>query len=437
MKKIIAFVLTAILLASCNYEIKEKTYKPIVLDDHKILNDSTFKAIENYKYPAGFLYIIRVVDSADVTQIATVADKAYRNDKKKEPDGFGVYNRKVYVFVSKNPSLVQLRIEYDVRSGANKKGVTAGADYIAIQNIARKGNIDKSTLMMIEHAIKTIPEYWGTSNEKNAQYEKFHISGELKYWFSSKLERPRLNPDSFYSKYILCPILQLQLWLNNIWIGYLVFFLLVYLGIIVINAILFNLIFKNEDSMRTSIRKLKVSSLILIIAMVPAINSFAILTGARLETRLKLELMQLDGLNYFVFPDNYHAFNTAWWVAIIFIAVFYIRLLLKSYCTNSLDSCKEKINSPEFEVIKKASPLQAWVYKFRLKAITHDELLNDDDKDFYEFADEYKTFFWYAFILGLLLWMFIPKSVTWVLIFATIASIIIKLVELIFRKKEN
>lgn len=378
--RIVIFIISVILLASCTNkydESKDKTYKPIVLDDHKILNDSTVRAIENYNYPPGFLYIVRVVDTVEVARVAAIADKQYRKDKEMKPDGFGIYNRRVYVFVSKNPSLVQLRIEYDVRSGANKKGVTAGADYMAIQNIARKGNIDKSTLAMIEHAIKTIPEYWGTHSRKNNIYERYHLLSENKYWLSTKLEMPKLSTNSVYCKYILRPIIQLQLWVSNILIGFMVYFLLVCLGVFIINALLFNLIFAKRYNTEKSTKKLIVSILALFIAMVPAINSFAILTSARTESLVKLELMQLNGLDSFEFTGFFHAFNTTWLVAFFIIIITLIAL----------------------------------------------------STDKYEKPDTVS-------VILILLCFAIPNSIIWMLIFATTAYLIIKLVEFLVMKKE-
>ncbi|GEM_PF-4511729 len=427
--------LMVLLFASCNHQTREKVYKPLILVETKILSDSVVKAIENFKYPAGFLYIIRTVDLADTDCIAAVADKNYRIDKKKKPDGFGIYNRRVYVFVSKNPSLVQLRIEYDVRSGANLKGVTAGNNYLAVQTIARNGDIDKSTLKMIEHAVNTIPTYWGSFTPENTFYERFHITSELSYFVSSKLEMPRLSTNSIYSKYILRSIIQIQIWLNNIWLGYVVFFVLVYLFIMAINAVLFNLVFKNEYSMRTSTKKLIVSNLILIITMIPAINSFAMLTSIRSESIIKLELMQIDGFDHSLLPINYQEFNTAWWLAIIFMAVFYIRLLVKKYYSGSLDTCKAEMTGEKYATFKKANPIKARLLQFRMKAITHDELLDSDKKNVYEVADEYKEYLTYAIVFGIILWWIVPKSVSWVLIFATAASVIVRFVSLLFSRK--
>ncbi len=376
--RIILLLISVILLVSCGEKFDEETYKPIVLDDHKILNDSTVKAIENYNYPKGFLYIVRVVDTVEVARVAAIADKQYRKDKEMKPDGFGFYNRRVYVFVSKNPSLVQLRIEYGVRSGANKKGVTAGADYMAIQNIARKGNIDKSTLAMIEHAIKTIPEYWGINSRKNSIYEKYHLLSENKYWLSTKLEIPRLSTNSVYCKYILRPIIQLQLWVSNILIGFMVYFLLVCLGVFIINALLFDLIFAKRYNTEKSTKKLIVGMLLLLITLIPAINSFSILTSARVETLVKLELMQLNGLDSFVAPGFFHTFNTTWFLLPGFVIITLI-------------------------------------------------LLSDSDK-----YEEHKG----IVVLGIFLCFIIPNSIIWMLIFATTAYLIIKLVEFLVMKKE-
>ena len=436
MKKILLIILVSILFASCDYQPKDKLYKPLIFDEAKILSESTVKSIENFNYPAGFLYIIRTVDSTNAERIAAEADKNYSIDKKEKPENFfSTSNRRVYVFVSKNPSLVQLRIEYDLRSWANRKGVTAGKNYLNIQTIARNGDIDKSTLKMIEHAVNTIPSFLGTSNLRNIVYQDTHFIGELSYFVSSKLEMPRLSVNSIYSKYILRPIIQIQIWVNNIWLGYMVFFAMVYLFIMLINALLFDLVFTNEFNTDTSTKKLILSNLILIISMIPAINSFAMLTSVRMETLIKLELMRVDGFNNLPLPTNYHEYSTAWWVAIIFMVVFFIRLLLKNYYSNSLDVCKAEMTSEKYTAFKKTNPIKARLLQFRMKAITYDKLLNSDKKNLYEVADEYKDYKVYAIILGIALWWIIPKSVTWVLIFATATSIIFRLIEMLLKRK--
>jgi hypothetical protein len=227
--------------------------------------------------------------------------------------------------------------------------------------------------MMIDHAVKTIPDYWSINIRKNRNYEYWHIFREYKYWLSTKLEMPRLPTGSFYSKYILRPIIQFQLRIGNIWISCLIFFLFVCLGIFILNALLFDLILKNRYDPEKNTKKLILGLLVLLITLIPAINSFAIFTSARVETLVKLELMQLNEIDSFIVPGFFHTFNTTW-----FILPVYFIIAIGALSSDKYENSKGLI------------------------------------------------------LLGLFLCILTPNAVIWPLLFASVAWLIIKALSLLF-----
>lgn len=433
--KIVIFVAIVVAITSCNQSYTKRVYSAIILNEVKILQDSTIQRISAYKFPAGFLCMLRTVDSIDVRKIGAIADDYYDDDKIKHPEFFNFTDRGVYILVSKKPSFIQLRLGHEIRPLANWNGIGAGGDYIKIQKIAMRGELDKAALEMVNYSALALPKACTFSGFKQWIYEHFEFFNEVTSFISSRLVFSKLSPDSFYSKYILKPFFEFHIKIGSLWLSYILIFSFAFIAVFVANKVLFDLIFMKLSNAFRNSGKFLLGYIFTIIIFVPAINSRGMLVGSRMEDRIKLEYLNIKGFENIIFPEGGAVDTTSWWLAIIFALLFFISKYPKVYALSV-----QAENTPEKQLelyadFKKNNPVEAWFLEFKLNVATKEGIDYDMKINPYTYMSErYLLLYSLASLfLGFSFWLFLPKTFTLVSIYLLIISLSMAFVSLLFK----
>lgn len=430
--RIIPFLCLGLLMASCTKRPENKEYKAVILDEKRILHDSTIQKITNFKYPVGFYYMVRTVDSADIRKIGVFADECHSKDKH-VANFFDFADRGVYIFVSKHPALIQLRMGDDIRVLSNWNGISSGKEYLQIQKIAMTGEIDKAVLEMVNFTSQALPKYCKMSKIKYYIYDHFATFNEITSFITTRFEFTRLSPDSFYSKYVLKPIFEFHLKFKNLWVSFILLFSLAFIFIYLLNKILFDLILFKFPKAITNSGKFIVSNIVTIAFLIPAINSRGMLLGSRMEDRFKLEQLHINGFENIVFPDGFTVTDTPWWLAIIFVVLFLINKLPKISYIGDLSNLPDEKQAELYNNYKKLNPLESFLTECKLGMLYKDPI--DYDLETYPYTFMFDTYFFYYFLLGLFIglssWLFLPKSFVVVSIYLLIITIVIGFTNLI------
>lgn len=434
------FASLTLLISSCGSHYSNDEYKVVILNESKVIQDSTIQKIINYKMPKGYMYIVRAVDSVDIRRVGATAEEYMDKDEHKHPDYLSFNARGVYIFVSKNPSLVQVRAGDEIRLLANWNGITSGKEYIKIQKTALNGELDLATLKMVDYTATTLPKYCTMSGFKNFIYEHFEFFNGLTSFISTRLEFSKLSPDSMYSKYILKPFFEFHIRIGSLWLSFILLFSIASGGILIINWLLFDLILFKLPKAITNSGKYLLGNIIIIAFLIPAINSRSMLMGSRMEDRFKLEQLNISGFEKIVFPDGNPVLTTSWWLAIIFTVLFYLNKIpklsdLQNYAKHTPEKQREL-----YLTFKKENPVEAWFLELKFNALIKGGIEpNFGDNPYSYLNEQYNLMYFIGSIcLGLSFWLFLPNSFTLVSIYLLIITIIVGLgFILINRLKES
>lgn len=425
--RIALFIIISLLFSSCTKHSSEKYYDVVILDKTKILQDSTIKKISSYKYPTGYFYMIRTVDSVDIREIGNIANDYFSDDKHKHPHYGDFYDRGVYIFISKNPALIQIRTGCEIRLLANWNGIISGKEYINIQKIAMKGDLDKAALSLIDYTATAFPERCNMSKIKREIFEHFDIFNDITTFLSSFFDFSKLSPDAFYSQKVLKPIFEFHLKIGSIWVSFILLFTLLFLTIYVVNTLLFRVILYKLPRAFTNSGRYLLSNIITIAIFVPAINSRGMLVGSRMEDRLKLEFLNINGFENYVFPDVGGVNTTSWWLAILFVVIFYLNKIPGIVSLSMYATLKRETQLKYYKLFKKDNPVEAWFIEARLSLLTKGGIDYYMEYEPYDFMYEryVMTNLLGGVFLGLSFWLFMPMSFTVVSIYLLIITTII------------
>lgn len=311
-------------LTACSEESAEIADNKIqILDQQSILRSDFYTFADTISLSGKYLYQIRVVDSIDRRRIAMAADEYFEADTKHHPvpDKFEEYG--VYLFVSRYPSLVQMRMGTALSLPARWAGITVGTEYIAIQEIAVKGKREEALENFITKAEKELPAVIDLS------WFKRLIMSDLTTFMADETEAFSMPSEGFYGDYILKAALTLRSKqlssFGGFWLGYVLMFTAAFVLIWLLNKLLFSLLLRKASENIKSAGKALVSLLTGLFFVVPAVGSAVLLSGARIEDQMMLREMGIDGLSNIGFhPDLYNQ-PTTWYLALLVLLIFLIK----------------------------------------------------------------------------------------------------------------
>ncbi len=125
-RKVGLVLLVPLFLIGCSTNFTNETFSPVVLDDARMLDKATADWLKSYSYPSGFAFVVRSVDKLPIRDVGSQADELFEKDALKCPKPDACKARGVYILISREPSLIQVRVGSELARNAQWAGITAG-----------------------------------------------------------------------------------------------------------------------------------------------------------------------------------------------------------------------------------------------------------------------------------------------------------------------
>ncbi len=415
MKKYFIPVFFLLLLVSCKHQnyYADKEYPVVVLDKNNLLENSTHQKIAAFDYPKSFAYMVRTTDSVNLNRLGATADEYFKKDAGEHPDPIAFLDRGVYIFVSQHPQLVQLRMGQEIRLLTNWKGISAGKGYIKRQQLARR-DIDKAVMSFIYFTADTLPEVVNISGVKQIIYDDFEAFNMLGSFLSSSLEYLHISPESFYSRFLLKPVLQFRIFIGSNWLTFVLVFIIAHLVFFVLNKLIFGFVLKKAPTIVTNTGSYLLRLVINLGFLLPAVNSVSLLTGARMEERIMLKQLHLSNFSDIVFQPEAYNTGTAWWLAFLFALVYFLKSSPKLMELSGPSDEKPEKQQELYQAYKQEKPFEAKLQEIKLMILNRRSIKWELEHEPFHFL--FNNYFILSFILtpllGISAWLFLPKVLT-------------------------
>lgn len=334
---------TALCLSGCSAALRATNERLKVFDESGLLSTKTKADIASQlSFPSDVVVIIRTTASIPSGKEASIASAAMEEETYwkqartknliERLTGDSSDSTAVYVYISKQPRLIQIRYGNRIGLQATRSGIASGQNYLAIQQAYWQGLIDANqasirAMSMVASAIKNnfgLPWYL-----ENALF----ATGAV------ELAKPILYPqDGFYQRHIFQPVSALVLKTAS-HISHFIAIPLAGAGIylatrIIVIFLVFGLVM-NLFFPKYSIRRRALYSALLIIPIalaigIPAIGTSLLASTGRLEDKLALENLGLSLPPILSLPPLYFAENTGLFLAASIAAVKLLKSTLSS-----------------------------------------------------------------------------------------------------------
>lgn len=183
-----------------------------VHDEADLFNDSVEAAIAGIRFPAGIPVLVRTVDSIPHALIGSYATDQMNDEvawQALRPRGWlRTYFRQdpawgpgVYLLVSREPQLVQIRFGHDIRMAAYQEQLAVGPWYLAQQEY------DPATVD--EHVARTLEDLATRMTAISRPWWLLRWARSAASWVSSELEDWLAPSDGLYSTVVLSNYLKL------------------------------------------------------------------------------------------------------------------------------------------------------------------------------------------------------------------------------------
>jgi hypothetical protein len=332
-----SLIVLVLLLVSCSNEKKESpTHSKLeIKDDFHLLSTETKEYLNNIKFPDNILVLIRTVDEIELSQIGSYASsKMEEEDWWKEVNPQGLYQRwikqnkpwskGIYIVVSQEPHLIQIRYGERIRLEAFRAGLAVGHKYSDMQTSFATKTIDEGVINTVQQLSKEMPT--ALQIPKYLRYTKFLVAVTF-----SEFEELATPANKIYNSWILKPYFKLIVLcggLHSRWLfialNLVLFFILDYA---VIAMFTFLFLRKKEKTVKLRWKKY-ISLIIATLFSVPFFGATILLSGARVEDVLAVQQIGI------VIPENIR-FGMKWfmnvtgfWFAFLITMINYINLLI-------------------------------------------------------------------------------------------------------------
>jgi len=173
----------ALTLSGCSCgDSDDRVYTPEVLDSANLLSQNTIARIESQdSFPPDIPILVRTVDSLPTARISVIATEMMEDEDywdRVRPRGWfskiggdPSHGRGIYILLSQNPRLLQIRYGPGLLLPAYRAGLAAGPRYLSLQKAyATSGDADSSTRAVLSWLSDSIPQaldtpwYYGRPN---------------------------------------------------------------------------------------------------------------------------------------------------------------------------------------------------------------------------------------------------------------------------------
>ena len=324
MYRFIFFLLIgSLFLSSCSDDFDEQKFEAVISDSLDLLSPEEEISFMETEFPVGIAPYLITVDSLDKMLPGVSADELFEQVIEIYPESKAFKKRGFLIIVSQNPSLIQTRAGSEIKNFAQWKGITAGQEYLKIQQTAYHDSLSEALPTLFKYLQNRLPEIDSISWWNKMQYN------QAMFFISREVEEFGLPSDSFYGNYLLKPVLKLRIWELNKWgswwfsyliLGFAIFSLTKLLALI----IKFLLRKVSNGGLRSLINWIFVTLIGLYLSL-PALSSAVVLSSGRLEDILALSASGIPFIDYFSL--NISSFNVAtpWYLAVSLTLIYYLK----------------------------------------------------------------------------------------------------------------
>jgi hypothetical protein len=334
--------------------------------------------------------------------VGSAVDRLVEDTAKRCPDPEACEKRGVFVVVSQDPALIQVRTGSDLAAQARWAGVTAGSEYMARQQLPVR--------QMVEWLSSSLP------NATDLSWFRRLILMEVTQNLYSELEELSLPSDGFYGHYILEPFLRLSLlaqrYSGTWWVAYVIASALALALKYVLRKIMKAIVGPAPGKIANSILLISTIAIGLGLA-VPSAASAILLSGSRLEDQLALRASGIPGAELFVFPAESFTIRTGILLALLLMLVRFLKGAAAAAPWDRLASLPDETQQRMFADATKNDPAMALLLE---AAGTSGD--SDKSRDFerapYEqiLTETVLQGLWASIRWALLAWLFLPKAMT-------------------------
>jgi len=421
-KKSLLLALTAlIVLTACRKNYRDTTYRPLIEDEAKLLDLQTAQTLKSRPYPKGFAFIVCTVEKLPPAEVGSAVDTLFEEAQKRCPDPKSCKQRGVFIVVSANPALMQVRTGSDLATQAQWAGITSGSRYIAKQQLGSLRDVDSALPEMVDWLSTSLPAAIEIS------WVRRLILNEITQDLYIELEGLSLPSESFYGKYVLRPFLHAGILAQRLSGTWWVTYIIAAVVILLVRSVLRRIIMfgvRRTPGKVASFVALGLNIAISLALAVPSAASAIFLSGSRLEDQIALRASGIPGVELFAFPARSFTIHTGIALALLLLVMRVAKGAADVAGLFPISNLPDKEQQRLFANDEKSNP----VFAFFIEALATGG----------EFADR-QTFesspftaaciqailqsFWAGIKWSLLAWLFLPEAMTLVVMCFWVVSI--------------
>ena len=334
----ILFVVLIALLASCSKD-KEDLSIPSevkIVDEFNLISDKTKNYLMNeVTFPDDILVLVRTIDTIEPSIIGSYASSQMEKEEWwREVNPKGLYSRwikqdkpwsnGVYIVVSQEPHLIQIRYGERIRLEAYRAGLAVGNKYSDMQANFVIEPTDEGVINTAERVSKELPD--AMTIPWHLRLMKFIVAVTF-----SEFEELATPSNDVYTSWILTPYLKLLVLLGGLhskWLfltlNMILFFIIDYAVI----AIVTNLFLRKKKA-SLKLRWKKYASLIIsTFFSVPFFGATILLSGARIEDVLAIQQIGIVIPEGFGLGMEWFMNVNGFWFALLITFINFINLII-------------------------------------------------------------------------------------------------------------
>jgi hypothetical protein len=436
--KLALLLLIPLFITGCRTNFAKENLSPVVFDDAKMLDKATVEWLKSSSYPTGFAFVIRSIDKLPARDVGSQADDLFEKDALRCPKPDACSARGVYILISREPSLMQIRVGSELARKAQWAGITAGTTYIEKQLPATTGKFNEAVRGAVSWLSNSLP---AASNES---WFRWLVSLEVTDSLYFELDQLSHPSETIYGSYLLKPFIQARAFESQFsgtwWFTY----LLASVFALLLRGLVRNTIWLAIGKVSPQIANgmnMIVSIVLGLFIAIPAAASVLLMSGARLEDQLAIKASGISGTESFVFSAESFVVKTGLLLALVITLVRIVKGFADSaevFASATLPAADQRI---AFSRLKMNNPAGAWLLKGY--ATTEDGMIDfaasetDFDNEPYSAAAAK----WLMISIksglkwGILAWIFLPRALSLVALCLWIVPILRGAVTFLLRKR--
>jgi hypothetical protein len=376
-------LLSVVLLffVGCSKQVSNQntSISPKIIDNINLLSPKVKKYIEEMcKFPDGIFVLVRTMDKLDRAKIGSYATDTMEEEaywEQVRPRGFFArwikqdkpWSMGVYVLVSKEPNLIQIRYGERIRLEAYRSGLAIGNKYLQIQQQFKRHGANQGTLNALKELSQELPS--ALNLPWYLRYGKMLVALTF-----SEFEELVSPSDGMYSTWILRPYLKLIEALDGfspVWYFLLLNFFLYFSIQILFTKIFVNVVLqKSEPRTKAQWRKL-VSIVISAFFAVPFLGGVILLNNGRFEDYLALQQLGISLTDQASLGLGWFMNVTGFWLAAFITLMNFINLLITDPLSEPFvvyyGSTNPDIGDPTMDILNMAPRYPTLSSKWRIQ----------------------------------------------------------------------